>query len=165
MTLVDELAILDEYFEQRVIGAGPADGTGESSVECKALEVAADFVHTRSEPLLQAVEKDAVTVNESTPGLNVISATKSESGLLKDPSEAGSLFTGPTSTTSFAAPINKNPLASDLQYSTLLKRSVLDESVQWLEADSVALKKVVDVISEAAGGLARQLYIRLVLLL
>ncbi|CZT02717.1 uncharacterized protein RAG0_09739 [Rhynchosporium agropyri] len=110
MTLVDELAILDEYFEQRVIGAGPADGTGESSVECKALEVAADFVHTRSEPLLQAVEKDAVTVNESTPGLNVISATKSESGLLKDPSEAGSLFTGPQALHLLRRPLTRTPL-------------------------------------------------------
>lgn len=155
MTHVDGLAILDEYFEQPVISAGPADDTaslvnypmnsGESRVESRALEVTVDFNATRSESFLQAVEKNTVTGNESTPDLIATSADISAPGLEKGPSEAGSLFTDPTSTASSAAHINNNLLASDLQQSTLLNRAVLDESAQWLEAVSMALEKAVDV--------------------
>jgi len=155
MTHVDGLAILDEYFEQPVIDAGPAGNTnglancptisGESSNQGKAIEVRADGNASRSEPLLQALEKDALTdaFSESTPSLAAASAAISESGSKKGPSEAGSLFTDPT--TSSEAHINNNLLASDLQHSTLLKRAVLDESAQWLEGVSMALEKVVDV--------------------
>ena len=157
MTHVDGLAILDEYFEQPVVSAGPADDSslanhsaisGASSNRGTANEVTADLNASTSGPLLQAVEKAAVpeTFNESTtPELTAASAAMSEFGLKNGPSLAGSMFTHPTSTTSSAAHTNNNLLASDLKHSTLIKRAVLDESAQWLEAVSMALETVVDV--------------------
>jgi hypothetical protein len=156
MTHVDGLAILDEYFEQPVIGAGSADDTdvlanyptnsGESCNQGRAFEVTVDFNASSSEPLLQAVEKDAApdTFDEPTPDLAAASATISESGSEKGPFEVGSLLTDPTRTASCEAHINNNQLASDLPHLTLLKRAVLDESAKWIEDILMALEKVED---------------------
>ena len=154
MTHVDGLAILDEYFEQPVIGAGPADGTaslvnypmnsGESSGQGRALEVTPDFNATRSEPHLQTVEKDAIpdSFDEPTPDLAAASAVMSESGSTKGPFEVASLVTNPTSNAFSEAYINNNLLGSDLQHPTVLKRAVLDESAKWIEDILMALEKV-----------------------
>jgi hypothetical protein len=54
------------------------------------------------------------------------------------------LLTDPTSTTSSEVHINNNLLASNLPYLTLLKRTVLDESAQWIEDILIVLEKVED---------------------